>query len=186
MDIIQRLSTIYDAAMLQRPSTWLQQWDKPVAVHMKHHHRFLAKLVRKNQRNPEVSAKPRFKNSAEALKKVYTDNRSLRKGGLGSLLTLAFGEGTSWHRDRNDYPGHYSVVTVTGGTAILYLQGVNQGVRIKEGDVVAFLASQVTHKLVWESEADGPRFVYTCFTCKQAMKCVEGEMDRHHRIDVEL
>ncbi|WP_218103439.1 hypothetical protein, partial [Rhodococcus erythropolis] len=68
------------------------------------------------------------------------------------------------------------VVTVTGGSAILYLQGANKGLRIRPGDVVAFLAFQVLHKLVWETEATGPRYVYTCFTCKYAMEEVEREV----------
>ncbi|OFV79253.1 hypothetical protein RERY_00920 [Rhodococcus erythropolis] len=41
---------------------------------------------------------------------------------------------------------------------------------------MAFLAFQVLHKLVWETEATGPRYVYTCFTCKYAMEEVEREV----------
>lgn len=170
IDATHNLSMVYDSIMGDRPQHWLQHWDKPTAVHMKDHHRYLARAIKKNQKSVNSA---RVQNSAAAIEDVFQTESSMRKGGMGSLLTLAFGEGTAWHKDRNDYPQHYSILTVTGGTAILYLDGVNQGLHIKPGDVVAFLASQVKHKLVWDGEETGQRFVYTCFTCKQAMKEVE-------------
>ncbi|KAL1412193.1 hypothetical protein Q8F55_003203 [Vanrija albida] len=96
---------------------------------------------------------------------------TMPKGELTSvLLTRRCEEWTEWRLNTmcDAHFDPYSVITVTGRAAIIYLKAVGRSIRLSPGDVFGLLASEYEHRLVWEGtpDEDGEPegFIHECFT----------------------
>ncbi|WOO79760.1 uncharacterized protein LOC62_02G003277 [Vanrija pseudolonga] len=152
------------AKSLHRPSHDLARWDHATLPSMRRHAGKLYELLA--QRAKGAAKKEWFRG-------IFPWATGATLAGLGTVLSLSWGDEAGWQRGEKHHDGHYTAITITGGTADLYVTGVNHRVRLTHGDVVVLHpASEYAYMVVWIGESEGPRFVYTCYTDKASPQTV--------------
>ncbi|KLT39530.1 hypothetical protein CC85DRAFT_304959 [Cutaneotrichosporon oleaginosum] len=129
------LKRLYDTAMGTRPLRFLRQCDPDTARKMAVHHREVHRQLGEDMgHSVAVMGHP----VAVMGHPVAVETTQTRKmGGMGTILTVSFGEAVKWHKDADDFVPHYSVVCVAGHQAFLYLKGeINCRIRLQPGAVI--------------------------------------------------
>jgi hypothetical protein len=102
---IQTLVRKIDSVFGRRVLPLLRQLDSETAASMSYHHRDLAALTVSSTEREALSDHKMMKKNGPYIEthEEWQRNTAYRMGGMGSVMAVAWGEGTSWHYDaKND------------------------------------------------------------------------------------
>ncbi|KAL1409792.1 hypothetical protein Q8F55_003789 [Vanrija albida] len=151
------------AEVMARPYYRSAKWDHQIVPEMRDNSATLYEYMKLDSNRAPRATRDLFN-------KLFPTALQATLAGLGTVLSVSWGAGSSdWGLEEGHSSRFYTVVTVTGGTAELYVKGINRRVRLNPGAVVFFRPSEYEFKLVWEENENSPpgsRFIFTCYTDK--------------------
>lgn len=101
---IRTLLDLIDSTFGRRVLPQLRQLDPPTAASMSNHHRDLAEITISKAKDPSVRDSHMMKRNAPFIDShpELQTNTAFRMGGMGSVMAVAWGEGTTWHYDQKN------------------------------------------------------------------------------------